>query len=69
MPKYLGGDRNLNGIINLLANSGYIILNKTIIKKLGLHEAIILGELCSEYTHWEKNGNLQISYETLEERS
>lgn len=52
----------MNGIINLLANSGYIILNKTIIKKLGLHEAIIIGELCSEYIHWEKIGKLEENY-------
>jgi hypothetical protein len=52
----------VNGIINLLANSGYIILNKTIIKKLGLHEAIIVGELCSEYMYWEKNGKLEDNY-------
>lgn len=52
----------MNGIINLLANNGYIILNKIVIKKLGLHEAIILGELCSEYTHWEKNSKLEDNY-------
>lgn len=52
----------MNGVINLLANNGYIILNKIVIKKLGLHEAIILGELCSEYTHWEKNGKLEDNY-------
>lgn len=52
----------MNGIINLLANNGYIILNKIVIKKLGLHEAIILGELCSEYTHWEKSGKLEDNY-------
>jgi hypothetical protein len=52
----------VNGIINLLANSGYIILNKAIIKKLGLHEAIIVGELCSEYMYWEKNGKLEDNY-------
>ena len=52
----------MNGIINLLANNGYIILNKIVIKKLGLHEAVILGELCSEYTHWEKNGKLEDNY-------
>lgn len=52
----------MNGIINLLANNGYIILNKTVIKKLGLHEAIILGELCSEYTHWEKSNKLEDNY-------
>lgn len=49
-------------LINLLANNGYIIVNKEIIKKIGLHEAIILGELCSEYTYWEKNNKLDNGY-------
>lgn len=42
-------------LVNLLSNNGYIIVNKETIKKLGLHEAIILGELCSEYSYWENN--------------
>lgn len=41
-------------LMNLLSNSGYIIVNKEIIRRIGLHEAIILGEMCSEYTYWEK---------------
>lgn len=48
----------MNILMNLLSNSGYIIVNKEIIKKLGLHEAIMLGELCSEYTYWEKANQL-----------
>lgn len=40
-------------IANLLSNNGFIMVNKTIIKVLGLHEAIILGELCSEYNYWK----------------
>ena len=52
----------MNILINLLANNGYIIVNKAIIKKLGLHEAIILGELCSEYTYWDKNNKLDNGY-------
>lgn len=48
----------MNILMSLLSNSGYIIVNKDIIKKLGLHEAIILGELCSEYSYWEKNNKL-----------
>lgn len=52
----------MNILINLLANSGYIIVNKAIIKKIGLHEAIILGELCSEYAYWEKNNKLDNGY-------
>lgn len=38
-------------LIDLLSNTGYIIVNKEIIKKIGLHEAILLGELCSEYIY------------------
>ena len=38
-------------LIDLLSNTGYIIVNKEIIKKIRLHEAILLGELCSEYIY------------------
>ena len=38
-------------LIDLLSNTGYIIVNKEIIKKIGLHESILLGELCSEYIY------------------
>ena len=41
-------------LIDLLSNTGYIIVNKEIIKKIGLHESILLGELCSEYIYWKK---------------
>lgn len=44
----------MNIVMSLLSNNGYIIVNKEIIKKIGLHEAIILGEMCSEYTYWER---------------
>lgn len=49
-------------LINLLSNSGYIIVNKEIIRKIGLHESIILGELCSEYVYWEKINKLDNGY-------
>ena len=49
-------------LVNLLSNNGYIIVNKEIIKKMGLHEAIILGELCSEYSYWEKSNKLDNGY-------
>ena len=49
-------------LINLLADSGYIVVNKEIIKRLGLHESILLGELCSEYTYWENNDKLENGY-------
>lgn len=52
----------MNILMSLLSNNGYIIVNKEIIKKLGLHEAIILGELCSEYCYWENNNKLDNGY-------
>ena len=44
---------------SLLASSKYIIVNKDLIKILGLNEAIILGELCSEYNYWESINQLE----------
>lgn len=52
----------MNVLMSLLSNSGYIIVNKEVIKKLGLHEAIVLGELCSEYCYWENNNKLDNGY-------
>ena len=43
---------------NLLASSKYIIVNKDLIQTLGLNEAIILGELCSEFAYWESINQL-----------
>lgn len=48
----------MNSISKLLSTDGFIVVNKTLIRELGLHEAIILGELCSEYNYWEKCNKL-----------
>ncbi len=45
-------------LASLLSSSKYIIVNKDLIKLLGLNEAVILGELCSEYTYWENTNQL-----------
>lgn len=47
---------NKDSIINLLANDNYIIINRSLIKELGLKESIILGELASEFNYYKKNG-------------
>lgn len=39
-------------IISLLANNNFIVVNKTIMKAWGLYEAILIGELSSEYLYW-----------------
>lgn len=45
-------------LASLLSSTKYIIVNKDLIKTIGLHEAIIVGELCAEYTYWESQGQL-----------
>lgn len=47
-----------DNILNLIANDNYIIVNKSLISELGLHEAIIIGELASEYNYYKRNGML-----------
>lgn len=58
-----------DSIINLLANDNYIIVNRSLIKQLGLKETIILGELASEYNYYKKNDLLDEEgyfYSTIE---
>lgn len=49
-------------VIQLIASSNYITVNKELIKLLGIDEAIILGELASEYEYWGRRGELQDDY-------
>lgn len=49
-------------IIDLLANDNYIIANKTIARMYGLEEAIMLGELASEYKYWKRRDELKDGY-------
>ena len=49
----------MNGISKLLSTDGFITVNKTLIRELGLHEAIMIGEMCSEYNYWEKCNKLE----------
>ena len=43
--------RYLN-VIDLFSNDGYISTSKFLIRKIGLLEAVLMGELCSEYKYW-----------------
>ena len=49
----------MNGISKLLSTNGFIQVNKALIKKVGLHEAILIGELCAEYNYWEERNLLE----------
>lgn len=42
----------------LIANNSYGVYNKNIARAIGLEEAIILGELASEYEYWLKQNAL-----------
>lgn len=43
-------------ISTLLASTGFIVTNKRLVQKLGLTEAALIGELCSEYNYWKSRG-------------
>lgn len=45
-------------ILSLIASDSFITVNKTLIKKVGLEEAVLLGELASEFDYWEKREGL-----------
>lgn len=49
-------------ILQLLASRNFITVNKIMIKALGLEEAIILGELASEFAYFESKGLLEDGY-------
>lgn len=58
-----------DSVVNILANDNYIIVNRSLIKELGLKETIILGELASEYNYYKKTNELDEDgyfYSTIE---
>ena len=55
--------------INVLANDNYIIVNKSLIKEVGLKESILLGELAAEYNYYKNKNQLDEEgyfYSTIE---
>ena len=62
------------GILQLISTSNFITVNKDLIKELGLEEAIMLGELASEYDYWStrneiENGYFYSTIENIEEKT
>lgn len=45
-------------LLSQFANNNYGLYNKTLARKLGLHESIFLGEIISEYDYWKKRNSL-----------
>lgn len=48
----------MDSLIELLSIDGYIPVNKDLAKLIGINEAIIVGELLSEYRYWRANNGL-----------
>ena len=42
------------GVLQLISSRNFIVVNKELLKAFGIDEAILLGELASEYDYWEK---------------
>ena len=62
------------GILQLISTSNFITVNKDLIKELGLEEAIMLGELASEYDYWNNKNEIEDGYfystiENIEEKT
>lgn len=49
----------MQAIAELLSNDGFITVNKAMIRKFGLHSAVLLGELCAEYSYWDREEKLE----------
>ena len=45
-------------LINLLSTDNYIVVNRVLIQKLGLHSAVLLGELANEYLYFSNRNEL-----------
>ena len=52
-------------ILNFIAQDGFIMLNKSIIKIIGLHESIVLGAFASKQNY--NDGWFYFTYEEIEE--
>jgi hypothetical protein len=50
------------GVLQLLSSDNFIAVNKDLAKAVGLDEAIMLGELASEYNYYEAQGMLTDGY-------
>ena len=61
--------------IHLIASTSYIVVNVTLAEKLGLHEALVLGALCSGNLYCEahdminEDGFFPFSIELLQGRT
>lgn len=48
----------MESLIELLASDGYVIVNKELATRIGLNEALLIGELISEYRYYRNREEL-----------
>ena len=48
----------MQDLLKLISNENYIIVNRDLIKEIGLDETILLSELCSEQNYWKSKDKL-----------
>lgn len=48
----------MQDLLKLISNENYIIVNRDLIKEIGLDEAVLLSELCSEQYYWKSKDKL-----------
>lgn len=46
------------GLVSMFASNNWLSINRDLMKVLGLKTTVLLGELCSEYDYWEREGKL-----------
>ena len=59
-------ERNL---LRILSNDNFLMINRDLIKELGVEETVLFAELCYEQFYWEINNKLQkdgMFYSTVE---
>lgn len=61
-------------LLKTLSNDNFLMINRDLIKELGLEETVLFAELCYEQFYWEANNKLQedgtfySTVENIEER-
>lgn len=61
-------------LLQIISADNFITVNRTLIKKLGLEAAVMLGELASEYSYWSEREELREGFffstvENIEEKT
>ena len=59
----------MKNLLKIISNDNYLLLNRDLIRELGLDETVLLCELCHEQQYWQDKNSLQkdgFFYSTVE---